>query len=78
MGLKEGEVLTYKDLLNMTLISSANDAANALAEGVGGSIPGFADLMNQKVRELGLSNTCFSNPSGLDVEDGYLDHQTTA
>ena len=48
MGLKEGEVLTYKDLLNMTLISSANDAANALAEGVGGSIPGFADLMNQR------------------------------
>lgn len=78
MGLKEGEVLTFRDLLSMTLISSANDAANALAEGVGGSIPGFVELMNRKARELGLSNTNFSNPSGLDVEDGYPDHQTTA
>jgi len=78
LGLKEGEVITFRDLLSMTLVSSANDAANALAEGVGGSIESFVGLMNRKVQELGLTNTHFSNPSGLDVEDGYPDHQTTA
>lgn len=77
-ALKEGEVLQYKDLLRMALISSANDAANALAEGVSGSISGFVILMNEKARELGLANSHFSNPVGLDVEDGYPDHQTTA
>ena len=44
----------------------------------GGSIPDFVALMDQKVKELGLSNTHLSNPSGLDVEDGYPEHQTTA
>lgn len=78
VALKEGEIIQYKDLLRMTLISSGNDAANVLAEGVGGSIPDFVALMDQKVKELGLSNTHLSNPSGLDVEDGYPEHQTTA
>ena len=78
VALKEGELVQFKDLLRMTLISSANDAANVLAEGVGGSIPDFVALMNQKVKELGVSNTHLSNPSGLDVEDGYPEHQTTA
>lgn len=77
-GLKEGEILQYKDLIRMTLISSANDAANVLAEGVGGSIENFVAIMNGKAKELGLRNTNFANPSGLDVEDGYPDHQTTA
>ena len=78
MALKPGETLQFKDLLRMTLISSANDAANALAEGVSGSISAFVLLMNEKIRELGLSNTHFTNPVGLDVEDGHPEHQTTA
>lgn len=78
MALKPGEIVPFKDLLRMTLISSANDAANAVAEGVSGSIDGFVRLMNEKVRALGLSNTHFTNPVGLDVEDGHPEHQTTA
>jgi len=78
MALEPGEIVQFKDLLRMTLISSANDAANAVAEGVSGSIDDFVRLMNQKVSELGLSNTHFTNPIGLDVEDGYPEHQTTA
>lgn len=77
-GLKEGEILQYKDLIRMTLISSANDAANALAEGVSGSMENFVVLMNSKAKELGLENTNFTNPAGLDVEDGYPEHKTTA
>lgn len=78
MALKAGEVLQYKDLLRMALISSANDAANALAEGVGGSIGNFVALMNEKAQELGLTNTHMTNPVGLDVEDGHPEHQTSA
>lgn len=61
----EGENLTVKDLLYGLLLPSANDCAEALAEHVGGSIEGFAKLMNQKAKQLGCKNTNFVNPSGL-------------
>ena len=72
--LTEGEVLTLEELLCCTLLESANDAATAVAIAVGGSIDGFAELMNKKCDELGLKSTHFVNPHGLD--DG--EHYTTA
>lgn len=67
----EGEKLTLEDLLYAMLLESANDAAAAIAIEVGGSIQGFADMMNAKARELGLSSTHFTNPHGLDDDDHY-------
>lgn len=66
MGLAPGDRLTVQDLLYGMLLPSGNDAAIALAEHVGGSVPAFVDLMNQKAAELGLSETSFANPHGLD------------
>jgi D-alanyl-D-alanine carboxypeptidase (penicillin-binding protein 5/6) len=66
--LQPGERLTVADLLRATLIRSANDAAEALALHVGnGSVPRFVGLMNEKARELGLVDTTFRNPHGLDA-----------
>ena len=67
----EGEVLTVGTLLYALLLSSANDAAVALALHVAGSISAFADLMNEKARALGLENTHFKNPHGLHDEEHY-------
>lgn len=78
VGLKAGEELSFRDLLNMALISSANDAANVIAEGVSGNIKAFVGVMNSKAAALGLTNTHFDNPVGLDAGDGYPTHQTTA
>jgi D-alanyl-D-alanine carboxypeptidase/D-alanyl-D-alanine carboxypeptidase (penicillin-binding protein 5/6) len=69
--LYEGEKLTLEDLLYAMLLESANDAAAAIAIAVGGSIEGFADLMNEKAAELGLENTHFTNPHGLDNDEHY-------
>jgi serine-type D-Ala-D-Ala carboxypeptidase (penicillin-binding protein 5/6) len=70
--LRTGEELTVAELLRAMLIPSANDAADALALHVGGgSIDRFVDLMNAKAGELGLSDTHFENPHGLD-ESGHL------
>lgn len=63
--IREGEVLTVKDLLYGLLLQSGNDAAVALAEHIGGSVSGFADLMNKRAKELGCTNTNFVNPHGL-------------
>lgn len=73
-GLKTGEMLTVRDLLNCALIPSANEACNALATTVSGSIPDFVDLMNRRAAELGMTNTHFTNTHG------YHDpsHYTTA
>ena len=68
------EELTLEDLLYALLLESANDAAAAIAIDIGGSIEGFANLMNEKAEALGLKNTHFTNPHGLD-DDG---HYTTA
>lgn len=78
VGLKPGEKIYVNDLLHMALIPSGNDAANAIAEAVSGNTAAFVRLMNQKVKDLGLTHTTFSNPIGLDVEDGYGNHKTTA
>jgi serine-type D-Ala-D-Ala carboxypeptidase (penicillin-binding protein 5/6) len=67
-NLKEGEQLTVETLLEMALMRSGNDAAVALAIHVGGSIEGFASLMNQKAEELGLEHSRFVTPHGLDKE----------
>lgn len=62
-SLHVGEQLRVEDLLYLMLIPSANDAANVLAEHVSGSIPAFAELMNQKATEIGATNSHFTNPS---------------
>ena len=71
MYLKEGEVLTVQDLLYGMMLHSGNDAAVALAIYCGGTVEGFAQLMNDKARLLGLRNTHFVNPNGLDAPDHY-------
>ena len=70
-ALQAGEQLTVEQLLKVMLVHSANDAANVLAYHVSGSIDSFAELMNQKVSELGLQNTHFMNPSGIHDENHY-------
>ena len=65
------EALTLRQLLYALLLSSANDAATAIAIEIGGNIEGFAELMNQKAAALGLKNTHFDNPHGLDGKTHY-------
>lgn len=69
--LKEGERLSMKELLSALLLESANDAATAIAIHISGSVDEFATLMNAKAHELGLENTNFTNPHGLDNESHY-------
>lgn len=71
IGLYAGERWTVYELLNAIMVRSANDAAVALAEHVGGSVEGFADMMNQTAAELGMTNSHFVNPHGLDAEGHY-------
>ena len=71
MYLQEGEVLTIQELLYGLMLSSGNDAAVALAIYCGGTVEGFAELMNDKARVLGMRNTHFVNPNGLDAPDHY-------
>ena len=78
LGMKEGEVYTLKDLLFSLMLESHNDSAVAIAEHIGGSTEGFADMMNQKARDLGCENTYFITPNGLDAEKGGKIHSTTA
>ncbi len=69
--LKPGEILTIRDLLNCALIPSANEACNALASAVAGSIPAFVEQMNQRAQELGMTNTHFVNTHGYHHDDHY-------
>ncbi len=71
MYLKEGEVLTLQELLYGLMLSSGNDAAVALAIYCGGTVEGFAQLMNDKAHRLGLAGTHFENPHGLDSPNHY-------
>lgn len=71
LGLKTGDKITIKDLLYGLMLRSGNDAAVALAEYAGGDINGFAELMNKKAYELGLTNTHFQTPHGLDSDEHY-------
>ncbi len=73
--LKPGEKLKLNDLVYGLMLRSGNDTAVAIAEYVGGSIDGFAYLMNQKAREIGMYDTHFANPHGL---DDHEDHYSTA
>lgn len=71
LGLKTGDKITVLDLLYGLMLRSGNDAAVALAEYAGGDINGFAELMNAKALELGLTNTHFETPHGLDSTEHY-------
>ena len=72
--LEPGETMTVNDLLKAAVIASANDACVALGETVAGSEEGFVALMNERAKELGMTNTHFVNSTGLDAEE----HLTTA
>jgi hypothetical protein len=71
MGLTPGETISMETLLHGLMLTSGNDAALALANHIAGSEPAFADLMNAKVRQLGLEDSHFVNPHGLDADDHY-------
>ena len=68
--IRKGEELTLRDLVYGLMLRSGNDAALAIANYVGGSVDDFVILMNKKAKELGMKNTEFNNPSGLDEEKG--------
>ena len=71
MGLLVGDRVTYHDLLYGMLLASGNDAANTTAISIAGSTEKFAEIMNQKAKELNLENTHFVTPSGLDADEHY-------
>jgi D-alanyl-D-alanine carboxypeptidase len=74
MGFKLGTRVTIDNALKMLMVKSANDIAVTIAEGIGGSIEGFADMMNANARRLGMSQSNFVNPNGLPAEN----HVTSA
>lgn len=76
--LQIGEQLTVEQLLQLLLIHSANDAANVLAEYVGGSVESFVSMMNTKINELGLSHTHFTNTFGMHDDNHYTTAQDLA
>jgi len=69
MGFKVGTIVTVDNALKMLMVKSANDIAVTIAEGVGGSIAGFADMMNANARRLGMTQSNFVNPNGLPAEN---------
>ena len=73
--LKKGEKIPLEDLVYGLMLRSGNDSAVAIAEHVGGSLEGFVYLMNQKAKEIGMKNTYFANPHGLDDSEK---HRSTA
>lgn len=78
LGMKAGEKFKLGDLLYSLMLESHNDSAVAIAEHIGGSVEGFANLMNAKAKELGCQNTYFITPNGLDETDETGMHATTA
>lgn len=80
LNIREGEKYLLKDLLYSLMLESHNDTAVAIAEHIGGTVDGFAEMMNQKARDIGCRDTFFVTPNGLDgtsKEDG-TPHSTTA
>ena len=71
--MKEGEHFLLEDLLYSMMLESHNDSAMAIAEHVGGSMEGFADMMNRKAEEIGCENTLFLTPNGLDAQKTVLE-----
>ncbi len=74
--IEPGETMTVEDLLKSVVVASANDAAVVLAENIAGSVEGFVDKMNNRAKELGMTNSEFENPTGLD--DNTIRHVTSA
>ncbi|MCH5268131.1 MAG: D-alanyl-D-alanine carboxypeptidase [Lachnospiraceae bacterium] len=70
-GFQEGDKIVLKDLLYSFLVYSGNDAGVAIAEHIGGSVEGFADMMNREVQDLGASGSHFVNPHGLHNDEHY-------
>jgi D-alanyl-D-alanine carboxypeptidase len=71
IGLVAGETVTLGALVRAAMVRSGNDAAAAIAEHIGGSIEGFVQMMNDRAAELGMENTHFANPNGLDTDGHY-------
>lgn len=71
-GLKKGDTITLNQALHALLINSANDAAIAIAEHIGGSVEGFAAMMNEEAVALGATNSHFVNPHGLTESEHYV------
>ncbi len=71
MGMDEGQSISMEECLYGILIGSANEVANAAAEHVGGSIEGFAEMMNEKAKELGCTDSHFANANGLHDDNHY-------
>jgi len=71
-GLAAGDTLTLDQALHALLINSANDAAVAIAEHIGGSVEGFADMMNEEAKAIGATNSHFVNPNGLHDDNHYV------
>jgi D-alanyl-D-alanine carboxypeptidase (penicillin-binding protein 5/6) len=71
LGMREGQELTLRELLYAMLMISANDAAIAVAEYIGVTVEGFADMMNKKARSIGAADSNFVTPHGLDASDQY-------
>ncbi|MGE4214936.1 MAG: D-alanyl-D-alanine carboxypeptidase family protein [Anaerotignaceae bacterium] len=71
LGLRSGEEYKLGDLLYPLMLQSSNDAAIVIAEHLGGSVDGFAQMMNDKAEELGAKNTKFVTPNGLDEDDNH-------
>jgi D-alanyl-D-alanine carboxypeptidase (penicillin-binding protein 5/6) len=71
LGLQEGERIKVRDLLYAAMLASANDAANAIAVGVSGSVPEFVAEMNRAAQRLGLTETHYANPIGFDAPGNY-------
>lgn len=78
LNINTGEEYILRDLLYSMMLESHNDVAVALAEHVGGSVSNFANMMNAKAKELGLVDTYFITPNGLDAQDENGKHKTTA
>ena len=78
LGITEGEEYRLGDLYYSLMLESHNDTAVAIAEHVGGSVTGFAEMMNQKAKDLGLTQTYFITPNGLDSKDEKGVHSTSA
>ena len=78
LGVRVGEQYRLEDLLYSLMLESHNDSAVAIAEHVGGSVEGFAAMMNAKARDIGCYDTYYITPNGLDAEDENGVHSTTA
>lgn len=78
LGTKAGQKFVLQDLLYALMLESFNDAAIMIAEGVAGTVEKFAEMMNQKATAIGCRDTYFITPNGLDGEDSFGKHHTTA